>query len=288
MSDMTEKPNIWDRLQHCDPRWLYLIFALMMIALEFLPVPTPVPIPREVKSLYDRIEKLPTNKIVIIDCSMDAGYIAEGRGTLESVVRHLFKKNIPFAVFTNTTFYQGIIFAQKFIPPIAKEMGKVEGKDYCIWGAIPLQNGAELQALAKDIHGAVPTDVNGKPLRDVPMMKNITDIRDVSLVYRVSYTWEFVKWIGFIQSVYGTPFAVGTASISSSTAYPFLDSGQMCGMLSGAAGAAAYESLVEKPGFGTKIVTVQSPAVLYVIFAIALGNVAMVLAKLRKKRMARS
>ena len=284
MADAKPRMSVWDHLQYCDPRWLYLIFALMMVALEFFTLVIPVPVPHSVRTLYDRIERLPRDKIVIIDCSLDAGAIAEGRGQLEAVARHLFERNVPFAVFTNTTFYQGQLFATQILPPLAREMGKEYGKDYCIWGAVVLQSGAELQSLAKDIHSTVRTDINGTPLQDIPMMKNIRDIHDVSLVFRVSYEWEFIQWIGFIQSVYGTPFACGTAAISSSTAYTYLDSGQMCGLLPGAAGAAAYESLLNKPGSGTRVVMIQSFATLYVIIAILLGNVAMLFSRLQKAR----
>jgi len=287
MAETPQKTGMWERLEHCDPRYLYLIFALMMVALEFLTVAIPVPVPDTVRSLYDRIEKLPKDKIVIIDCSLDAGYIAEGRGTFEVVAEHLLRRGIPFAAFTNTTFYQGQAFALKYLTPMAARLHKEYGKDYCIWGAVVLQNGAELQALAKDVHNTVKVDYKGTPLADIPMMKNVTDIHNVSLVYRVAYDWQGVQWLGFIQGVYGTPFACGTAAISSSNAYNFIRSGQLCGLLAGAAGSAAYESLLDEKGSGTRVVMKQSFAVLYVVGAIILGNIAMFLVKARKTGAAR-
>jgi hypothetical protein len=280
-----EQPNFWDRVQRCDPRILYVLFALLMVALQFWTVSIPAPVPAAISRLYDRVEDLPAEKIVIIDSSMDAGWIAEAEPAMEVLVRHLFRKNIRFALFTNTTFSQGQRFGKDITGRLAREMGKEYGKDYCIWQAVALQGagaGATIQALAKDIRRTVIADINGTPLAEVPMMRDVTDISGVSLIYRVAYDWEYISWVGFVQAVYGTPYAVGTASISSSSAYPFVDSGQMCGLVSGAAGAAAYERLLKVSGSGTRRAAIQSFATLYVVLAIVLGNIAMLAA--RRKR----
>jgi hypothetical protein len=274
----------WIRVQACDPRILYALFALLMVSLQFVTPRMPAPVPRAVRSLYERIDNLPPGRIVLVDCSMDSGWVAEGEPALEVIVRHLFRRRQPFALFTNTTYYQGQRFASEIAGRVAREMGRAYGTDYCIWQAVVLQGGATVQALAKDIPGTVGRDINGTPLNEVPMMRQVRDIRDVALVYRVAYDWEGIPWIGFVQSVYGTPFAVGVASISSSTAYPFVDSGQMCGLVSGAAGAAAYERLLQHTGRGTRTAAVQSFATLYVVLAIVIGNVAMFAARLTRPR----
>ena len=280
-----EQRSFWDRVQSCDPRILYMLFALLMVALQFWTVSIPAPVPAAVSRLFERVENLPPGKIVMIDCSIDSGWIAEAEPAMEVIVRHLFRKNIRFALFTNTTFSQGQRFGKDIAGRVAREMGKEYGKDYCIWQAVVLQGagaGATIQALAKDIRRTVIADINGTPLADVPMMKDVADISGISMIYRVAYDWEYISWIGFVQAVYGTPYAVGTASISSSSAYPFVDSGQICGLVSGAAGAAAYERLLKTSGSGTRRAAIQSFATLYVVLAIVLGNIAMLAARRRK------
>lgn len=282
----TPRRGFWDRVQGCDPRILYVLFAALLIVLQFRTVSIPAPVPQSIRGLYELIEKLPPDKIVMIDCSADVGWLAEARPTLEVVIRHLFRRKIPFAICSNTTHYQGQRIGAEITDRIAAEMKKEYGKDYCYWQAVDLLagGGAVLQALARDIPGTVVKDINGTPLADVPMMRGVRDIRDVALVYRVAYTWEVIPWIGFVQSVYGTPFAVGLASISSSSAYPYLDSGQMCGVVSGAAGSAAYERLLGTRGTGTRLAAIQSFATLYVVLAIILGNAAMLAARAARKR----
>ena len=277
MSDRAKK-EFWDLVQHCDPRILYALFGIVVVLFEFVRPDLPVPVPPSVMMLYDRVENMATNELVIIDSGLAAGTRAECQGQYESFVRHLFSRNIKFAVTTWVQFVEGQKLALQFAENVAGEMGKEYGKDYCVLQAMSLSGGATLQSFAKDIPGAVKADINNTPLSEIPFMKNVRDINDVALVYTVNYAWDAVPWIAFVQAVYGTPLAVGSAGITSSTAYPFLDSGQLCGVLAGAAGAAAYETLVHRAGMGTKTVSLQSFATLYVVAAIVLGNVAMFMA----------
>jgi hypothetical protein len=275
--------SIWDRIQFCDPRVLYALFALILVLLHFFQVKTPVPIAPFTRALYERIERMGPSNFVLVGSHMDAGSLAETGGSFTSVTRHLMKRKIRFAVYTQAINPQGQLIATQLLTPLAKEMGAVYGKDYCIWQATPTDTGAPLSAMVKDFYGFVKKDINGTPLQDIPVMKGIRSVRDIDLYYSCSYYTDEV-WIGFVGSVYGTPYAGGTASIMSSTAYPYLDAGQMVGLLPGAAGAAGYEYLLNAPGSGTRIVGIQSFAALYVFISIVIGNIAMVLSKRQKAR----
>ena len=56
--------------------------------------------------------------------------------------------------------------------------------------------------------------------------------------------------------------------------YPFLDSGQLGGLLGGLAGAAEYETLIERPGSASKGMGAQSMAHLVIALFVILGNIA--------------
>ena len=125
-----------------------------------------------------------------------------------------------------------------------------------------------------------------RPLGAFPIMRVVKSIQDVGLIVRQAYMWDAMPWIGFVQGPYGTKLAIGAAAITSSTAYPFLDTHQIAGLLDGAAGAAQYEQLVrgkygdlklKGPGLGTQAVQMQSFAAAYVVLAIILGNIALII-----------
>lgn len=286
--------KFWDTVQFCDPRILYALFAIFMVAFEFTRPYLPVPVPKSVQMLYDRIEAMDTNKVVFIDCALESGIRAECQGQYQAFIEHLFNRGIKFAVITSTTWIESQKLGELFAREVETSMNRkferegsprrlAYGKDYCVLQAITYSGGATIQGLAKNIRSIVDADMYGTPFDDIEFMRDVKTANDIALIYRVGYAWDAVFWIGFVQSVYGTPFAVGTAGISSSSAYPFLDSEQLCGILAGAPGAAAYEGLVRSRGMGTQTVSVQSFATVYVVAAIILGNLAMIIAKRSKE-----
>ena len=59
-----------------------------------------------------------------------------------------------------------------------------------------------------------------------------------------------------------------------SDAYPYLNAGQLEGLLGGLSGAAEYEKLIGVPGTATIGMDAQSIAHILIILLIALGNIA--------------
>ena len=290
MAEINKKQTFWDSVQFCDPRILYALFAIVVLAFEMIKVNLPVPDPVWVGKLYDKVEKLPQDKAVLIDCDYGAGNRGECEGQFKAMIQHLFARDIKFIVLTWTHNAEGQKLGRQVLEEVAAKMNKKPGIDYVMLQAIVNAGGVTLQSLSKDIHGFVIKDINGVDLAEIPMMQSVRSIADISLIYRVAYSWGGIPWIGFVQSVYGTPFAAGSAGIESSTAYPYLDSGQLCGLLAGAAGAAAYEQKIIKAGIttetgiGTKTVSVQSFATLFVVVSILISNFAMFMSKWQSRR----
>jgi hypothetical protein len=67
--------------------------------------------------------------------------------------------------------------------------------------------------------------------------------------------------------------AFGTTAVMAPDAYPYLQAGQIEGMMGGLKGAAEYENLIGRLGLGTRGMPAQSWAHVLVIVFIALGNV---------------
>ena len=77
------------------------------------------------------------------------------------------------------------------------------------------------------------------------------------------------------------PLIYGCTAVMAVEAYPYLRSGQVQGMLNGLTGAGQYESLLNKPGFGSRMSASLSWAHFLILALIVLGNVAMVAARKR-------
>ena len=68
----------------------------------------------------------------------------------------------------------------------------------------------------------------------------------------------------------------GVTAVSAPEYYPYLQAGQLQGLLGGMAGAAEYEVLVKYPALATRGMDAQSLAHVFIAFMIILGNIAFI------------
>jgi hypothetical protein len=74
----------------------------------------------------------------------------------------------------------------------------------------------------------------------------------------------------------------GVTAVTAPEMYPYLQSGQLVGLLAGMKGAGEYEQLVARPGLGTAGMVAQSSVHLMVVIFIVFANVVFVIEKARK------
>jgi hypothetical protein len=103
---------------------------------------------------------------------------------------------------------------------------------------------AVMRRLGQDIVGVFPTDVNGRPISEFPIMQNVGYIRDVKLVFTAATGLIGEDWITQVRAQFGTPVIIGPTAVSAPKYYAFLNAGQLVGMLGGMKGAAEYEKLL--------------------------------------------
>jgi hypothetical protein len=77
-----------------------------------------------------------------------------------------------------------------------------------------------------------------------------------------------------VVSRYHLQMVAGVTAVSAPEYYPYLQTGQLQGLLGGMAGGAEYEVLVKKPALATRGMDAQSLAHLFIAFMILLGNAA--------------
>ncbi len=261
------------KLHDLNPRWLYLATAVLLL----VPLVTMIPMPRSgisraVQGLYDTIEACPTDGIVLVDSSWDMGSRSENMAQLACVVRHLCRRKIRFVVISTVTPFCPE-FAGQVIEPIAKEAGYVYGRDWTNMGYIQANTGLAvvIEGLARDFHKMRQADVHGTPVDQLPLMQHVRSIKDLDLVYSVTYS-PSPEWISFVKGQFGTPVAFGCMSIMAPSYYAYIDSGQLSGMLAGNRGAAEYEALLGRPDQGTRLSMAATFGNAAVILAALVGN----------------
>ena len=146
--------------------------------------------------------------------------------------------------------------------------------------------GPIIQEICRDVSQVFPTDYEGTPVDEIPLMQDIAKAErscdKYQLIYSVTYC-STPEWLSFARSQFGTPVAFGYMTIVHPSYYPFFDSGQLCGALVGNGGAAEYERLIGVKALGTTLHTAASFGNIMVIAAAILGNIG-AWAALRQRR----
>src|SRR5207237_8386200 len=94
-------------------------------------------------------------------------------------------------------------------------------------------------------------------------------------------------WITMVHAPTGVPLGFACTAVMAPEAYPLLDSRQLIGMLTGMRGAAEYEKLIDSASFGVTAMAGQSFAHLFILILIALANLPILSAALRRRGMGR-
>ncbi len=279
--DRSPEGSFWHRIQRIPRHYIYLLLAGVVAWQLLFPIRLPVVPSSATKGVYDAIAAVPDDKLVVISTDWDASTEAETAPQTQAIMHACFQHRKRFAIM-NLQPPMGVKLANDLAEEAAREYGAEYGVDWCNWG---YKYGYEnvLMALGKNVPKAVGDDFYGKPVTELPMMEGVADIKDVGLVVIVTGLSAMTEmWIGLIQGPYGTPLATAYTAVMAPIYYPYLDSGQMKGMLVGAKGAAELEVLVDRPGKASDIMNVQSWAHVLIIALIIVGNLGYLLARGRR------
>ena len=284
--------TFFDRMQAVDRRVLYLLLALA-IGLPFA-IPTPRIKPKiqsETTTFFETVEKIAADpvaskKLVILSCNYSPSTLAENRTQNEAVVAHLMRRKLKFAIIAIEP--QGREQAQSVAEGLAKANDYQYGRDYVNWGFIPpaaFQN--LIKAMVRDIPGSVKKDYKGTPVVDMPVMKGIQGVDDIAAIIDITPSSTLGAWVQYYQRTgkQPVPTLYCPTAVMAAEGIPYLQSGQLQGMLIGLKGAHEYETLlvdkgvITKPGLATQFAFSLSLSYILILGLILIGNIGMFAAR---------
>ncbi len=274
--------NILRFLQQVDRRFLYALLMLAVCAPFFVKTRLPTPISPETLALYDRIEALPPDSFVLIGMDWTASTRGENGAQTEALMVHVMRRHLRFAMIAFNS-PQGSTLGEDIAQRLQAQYGYREGVDWCNFGYKADQQNY-LQAFVRDIPASVVTDVRGKALASLRVMRGISSGRDVSLLLEITGTNTYNIWIQFFQGPASVPMGASLTAVMAPEAYTYLDSKQIVGLVNGLKGATEYEQLLGVFGKASRAGNSSSLAHLLIIGFIILGNVAMLLERRQQAR----
>ena len=269
-----------EKFMNMDRRIIFLLVALVVIIPTLIPVRLPIAVSEPTQKLYDFVDELPSGSTIMIAFDYGPSSLAEPEPMAKAVMQHCFTKGVK--VIGMTLLPATPTLADKLMRKIAAENNAVYGEDYVFLGYRP----GSLQVIlgmGTNIANVFETDYEKTPITEIPLMENITNYDQIDLLLDFASGSSTEAWIIYANTRYGLKIAAGVTAVIIAQMYPYLQSGQLIGLMPGYLGAAEYEKLLNAPGDGTVGLNTATYAHLLIILLVILGNIAFFIQRRREE-----
>jgi len=261
--------SLIERLGRVDSRIIYTLLIIALIWPLMRPIGLPISVSNYTRITYEAIDALKAGDTVMY-C---AGYSVAGAGDIESqaiaITRHLLEKGVKIVYFADVV--EGPMVVEKTLMAVPEAVGKEYGVDWINLGYLAGGENA-ISTAARGIREAYPLDFRANQTASLPILegKNTAGDFDMFIFFSTQNSDMFVRQI----FPYGVPIIGGLISTIVPQAEPYVNAGQLKGILAGLRGGAEYETMMRKPGVGVASMDAQSMGHLLFIVFIAFANIA--------------
>jgi hypothetical protein len=263
-------------LENLDRRWIFLVMGLLVLGPLLVPIGLKLAITPPVRGFAAAIDEVPDGSVVLVSCDYDPSGKPELTPMTKTVLRHLWAKRCRLVVTCLWNGGPGLV--DQTLEEVAAEFrsrGRAleYGRDWVFLG-YKSGNEAVMVLMGQGIANAFPRDHHGNPTSSLPLMRDVRDYSSFPLLVNISAGFPGTKeWVQQVNRRFRLPMVSGCTAVSTPEFYPYLQSGQLQGLLGGMAGAAEYEALRGEKGTATRGMDAQSLAHVFVAVCIIAGNV---------------
>ncbi|MFZ1947646.1 MAG: hypothetical protein WAW06_08870 [bacterium] len=276
----TEKRGVLQRLLGIDRRILFIIIAACVVVPLLTRAKTTISVTPPVRGLYEAVDQLEPGSYVWLAADYDPGSMPELYPMNIALVDHLMRRDVK--IISASLWSPGAPLSQRILDLVAPKYGKTYGVDYVNLGFKEGREAVMLSA-AENIRGTFPQDFFGTRWDQIPMLEGIRNLGDVKMIVAVSAGYPGLKeWIQQVGTRFGITIGGGVTAVTAPEMYPYIQSGQIVGLLAGMKGAAEYEQLVARPGLGIAGMVAQSSVHVMVVAFIVFANVVFLVEKRRR------
>jgi hypothetical protein len=278
---------IWTlRHREIDRRVIFILVAVALAVPFFMQLRLPMKISPDVQKSFDILAALPPGAKVLASFDYDPPSAPELQPMADAFMKYAFEHDIKVIIMGlwpqgPQQAVQSVNAAFKENPELAKKIKY--GVDYVNLG---FQSGKEFVILrmGESFKSMFPTDNNHIPYDSLPLMKNIRNYSNIDLSINFSAGWPgTVEWVQIAVDRNHLKLTAGNTAVQAPQVYPYVNSGQLIGLIGGMTGAAEYEALTKKPGKAMTFLLSQTFSHVVLILFIIIGNVAYFRSRKEKK-----
>lgn len=225
-----------------------LIFLMMLLAVA-VPILLQSRFPEKpsglAQAVFDEIEALQPGDRVLLAFDFDPASEGELGPMATSLTYHCAQKELR--LYFMALWPVGPQMISNVIQEVIRRdfPHMVYGEDYVDLG---FKSGGEgvIKVILTDLRQLYTTDARGTPLNRVPMLEDVTDIRQMDLIVSLSAGTPGTKeWVQYAVTPYPNDLRIvaGCTGIQAPLLYPYIPQ-QLPGLLGAIKGAAEYEELV--------------------------------------------
>ncbi len=275
--------SFWERISSLDRRVLYALLIILVGIYVVKPMNVDNTVTGPSKSLFDYLNSLKEGDVVLVESDWTNSTRGESRGQFKALMRLMMRKKIKFII--TSIDQQAPNVAKIEIEQVAEEPGNNNYKineDYAIAGYF-----SDAYNHVMGLVNNIRKELAGKGVTATPVMNGINDLRDVKCVIVVTASSSSNVWYQRMRNK--TKLGLMCTAVMSAEAIPYYSSGQLVGLAIGAKGGFDFETLLAKEfgdeggktnfELGQRYMTPLAFALGLLIFAVIIGNIAMVVTR---------
>ena len=283
-SDQVTK-TFWEKLLSIDRRIIFIFITVAIVAPLFFTVSMPIPVTPVVQRVYDSIEDLTPGSKVLVSFDYDPGSMPELQPMADAFFRQCFRKGLKVIIMG--LWPQGPLQANIALEKVLKDpdiMAKNPqyGIDYVNLG-YTAGNEVVIDRMGHDFQESYPADAKRTPLSEIPLMRGVRNYDNIDLIFNLSAGYPgTMEWVQYAVDVFHVKLVAGNTAVQAPSMYPYVQTGQLSGVLGGMKGGAEYEMAIKRPDKAVGYMFSQAVSHAVICIFIIIGNVAFF--SMRKKK----
>tara|TARA_B100000945_G_scaffold147404_1_gene118068 strand:+ start:331 stop:1227 length:897 start_codon:yes stop_codon:yes gene_type:complete len=234
------------KLGNLDRRIIFLLIGLAVLIPLINPnlIDLPLGQDRNTKVVYDSISELQENDKILISFAYGASTKPEVHPMAIALLNQLFSKGVK--VYIVSLWPESPIMAQQAISEVKKSnvFNIEDGIDYVMFD-YKVGGFVVIKGIADNFRDLYQQDYNGKSIDSLDIMNGVYSVKDFDFVFDFSAGVPGnAEWVQYACDPKNVPLSSGCTSIMVTDAIPYVESGQLKGILAGMPGAAEYEKMV--------------------------------------------